>query len=555
MVGSTQKFKCTFIQVIIVVIILFGTIFSTVDAADVTTVSISPSSLTFSPGASFDVDVSCVPGQPIKSFELKLSFDPSLLKVNSVIEGDIFAEYTTFFNSGIIDNTAGTIVNIYNLIIGAGDVSNAGTFININLTAKETTGVSSLNLFEVGVTDEEGYLSISVIDGSVTIQESEDDPPGDGGSSGGGGGLPPSGESGNDENSTEDQNNPPETPIAPSGSTFVEIGVEYYYSSFTTDVDDDQIRFRFDWDDGSYSDWSEFVSSNSSVSMSHSWSSISSFEIRVMAQDENGMNSSYSSYLEVIVSQYSSGEVPINVKFNYSNNESDDLTIDFDASGSFDIDGNITSYFWIFGDGEDGETETGINPVYVYKNSGTYMVTLIVTDDNGQTYDKTMYITVGSEAQSNVEEESGEKNGISLFYIIGGVIGIVSIVIVFLFVVLRGFPKPFASKQDGHLGRLIKIFDENERIERLDAKIEKLKKMREMTDIEKSSTKMNDYSSETLDDCDMVGRYIDSKLESKSGEERSNLDTMRGKIDKILERSNLDTMRGKIDKILEENKQ
>jgi len=49
----------------------------------------------------FNVNVSCVPGQAIKSFEFKLSFNAMFLQVNSVIEGDIFDGYTTFFNNGL----------------------------------------------------------------------------------------------------------------------------------------------------------------------------------------------------------------------------------------------------------------------------------------------------------------------------------------------------------------------------------------------------------------------------------------------------------------------
>ena len=67
-----------------------------------TIVSIDPSSQSVSAGDTFTINVSCVPGQPIKSFELNISFDPSLLTANSVTEGDIFDGYTTYFNSGTI---------------------------------------------------------------------------------------------------------------------------------------------------------------------------------------------------------------------------------------------------------------------------------------------------------------------------------------------------------------------------------------------------------------------------------------------------------------------
>ena len=96
-------------------------------------VFIDPVSQLAGQGESFFVNVRCVAEQPIKSFELKLSFDPILLVANNVSEGDIFAGFTTFFNAGIIDNTAGTIVDVYDLIIGLGNVSISGTFVTISL--------------------------------------------------------------------------------------------------------------------------------------------------------------------------------------------------------------------------------------------------------------------------------------------------------------------------------------------------------------------------------------------------------------------------------------
>ena len=54
--------------------------------------------------------------------------------------------------------------------------------------------------------------------------------------------------------------------------------------------------------------------------------------------------------------------------------------IQFNGSGSFDPDGTIAKYQWIFGDGATG---TGPQPTYTYATGGTYTVILIVTDDKG----------------------------------------------------------------------------------------------------------------------------------------------------------------------------
>lgn len=157
------------ITVIVVISLLVMFFNFSVGATEPSVVSVSPSSQIVGPQDTFTIDVSCVPGQPIKSFELKFSFDASLVMVDSVSEGDIFNGYTTYFNSGTIDNVAGTVEDIYGLILGPGNVSSNGTLVGISITSKSTTGISSLNLYDVGLTNETEYVSVSINNGSVQV--------------------------------------------------------------------------------------------------------------------------------------------------------------------------------------------------------------------------------------------------------------------------------------------------------------------------------------------------------------------------------------------------
>ena len=58
------------------------------------------------------------------------------------------------------------------------------------------------------------------------------------------------------------------------------------------------------------------------------------------------------------------------------------LTCEFDASRSFDPDGDVLTYAWDFGDGQTG---TGINPSHRYASVGTRTVTLTIDDGHGHT--------------------------------------------------------------------------------------------------------------------------------------------------------------------------
>jgi len=56
------------------------------------------------------------------------------------------------------------------------------------------------------------------------------------------------------------------------------------------------------------------------------------------------------------------------------------LTVSFDAAGSADSDGTIVSYQWQFG---DGTSASGVQGDHEFVDPGTYVVTLVVTDDDG----------------------------------------------------------------------------------------------------------------------------------------------------------------------------
>lgn len=71
---------------------------------------------------------------------------------------------------------------------------------------------------------------------------------------------------------------------------------------------------------------------------------------------------------------------------------------------SYDNDGNVVSWFWDFGDGKTNGSE---NPKHRYHQSGTYTVTLAVTDNGGASNSISKTITIATTTQVS---SKGRKN-------------------------------------------------------------------------------------------------------------------------------------------------
>ncbi len=67
----------------------------------------------------------------------------------------------------------------------------------------------------------------------------------------------------------------------------------------------------------------------------------------------------------------------------------------FDGRNSFDVDGGITNYTWIF---LGGATSQGWNATHTFTANGTYNVTLVLVDDDGALAELTIAALVGKDA-------------------------------------------------------------------------------------------------------------------------------------------------------------
>ncbi|HII01516.1 TPA: hypothetical protein HA351_07665 [Methanosarcinaceae archaeon] len=120
-----------------------------------TIVAISPGRNNITPGENFTVDVLIYPSISIIGAQFDLLFDSSMATANSVTEGNLFNQdgAGTIFNSGTINNSEGTVTDVYGVIVGKTNVSSSGVMATVSMRAGSITGIAELYLSNVIVSD------------------------------------------------------------------------------------------------------------------------------------------------------------------------------------------------------------------------------------------------------------------------------------------------------------------------------------------------------------------------------------------------------------------
>jgi len=88
----------------------------------------------------------------------------------------------------------------------------------------------------------------------------------------------------------------------------------------------------------------------------------------------------------------------------------EDISIEFDGSSSSDINGDLLSYSWDFGD--SSPLGTGVSPSHTYLSGGTFDVTLTVSDGRGGSDTATTAATVTGVNDDPVSDPNGPYSGI-----------------------------------------------------------------------------------------------------------------------------------------------
>jgi adhesin HecA-like repeat protein len=128
-------------------------------------------------GSSFAADVNISGVTDLYDYQFDLSFNPTVLQANNILEGTFLAGGgSTFFIPGAIDNTAGTIAfNADTLLTAISGVSSSGTLLEFKFTALApgTSDLTILDNADLILQDSTGAIITSAQTGGVvTVQGS-----------------------------------------------------------------------------------------------------------------------------------------------------------------------------------------------------------------------------------------------------------------------------------------------------------------------------------------------------------------------------------------------
>jgi len=161
------------------------------------------------------------------------------------------------------------------------------------------------------------------------------------------------------------ENRPPVAAFTENATTVLTGEVIRFDASGSEDSDGYVIGYLWDFGDGTTA---------VGVEVNYAYEDDGVYSVTLTVIDDDGATASTSTTKTV------SNRSPVALFTENATVVKKEEVIYFDASGSYDLDGYIVSYFWDFGDETNA---TGVTVGHAYDEDGNYTVTLTVTDDDG----------------------------------------------------------------------------------------------------------------------------------------------------------------------------
>ncbi|MCB0208612.1 MAG: PKD domain-containing protein, partial [Anaerolineae bacterium] len=179
---------------------------------------------------------------------------------------------------------------------------------------------------------------------------------------------------------------PPQAVISGATSGLVDAVMAF---SGSKSSDSDGTITRYDWDFGD-------GTTGNGVDVNHTYSASGSYTVKLTVTDNTDLSSTAA--IEVKIDEPIQIQIPPEAVIGGSTSGVVNQPMSFDALGSSDADGTIVNYVWDFG---DNRGDNGVEVTHIYEATGSYTVTLTVTDDQGLTNSAERVVDVVAESIDN----------------------------------------------------------------------------------------------------------------------------------------------------------
>jgi len=142
----------------------------------------------------------------------------------------------------------------------------------------------------------------------------------------------------------KNKNEAPDNPATPTGPSSGLTNISYTFITSAIDPEGDSVSIQFDWGNGVTSNWSNYVVSGASVSISYAWLSAGTYQVKAQAKDKKGKMSGWSTTKTITITATSPPNTPstpagpsigsVNTQYSFTSSttdpDNDSIAIRFD---------------------------------------------------------------------------------------------------------------------------------------------------------------------------------------------------------------------------------